>query len=98
MHLAHARTLAEARSHLAALADQAGTFEASLEYDRVLLGLDALHDDETPALHDLSDVDRAALYTRAETAIESLVGYGVDGLRIELLLAALEDARELDSP
>src|SRR5215217_8041018 len=53
MLLAHARALAEVRSYLAALADTAGTFEASLEYDRVLLQLDAIHGDDTPALHDV---------------------------------------------
>ena len=57
MLLAHARALAEARSYLAALADTAGTFEASLEYDRVLLQLDAIHGDDTPALHDVPRAD-----------------------------------------
>lgn len=37
MLLAHALTLAEARSHLAALADQGRSADASIEYDRVLL-------------------------------------------------------------
>jgi hypothetical protein len=81
---AHARVLADARSCLAALADTAGTFDAALGYDRVLLDLDAIHGDDTPALHQL-----------AET---SLTGFGVDALRVELLLAALADARAADTP
>jgi hypothetical protein len=43
MLLAHALTLAEARSNLAALADRALTFDASVGYERVLLHLDDLH-------------------------------------------------------
>ena len=98
MLLAHVRALAQARSCLAALADTAGTFEASLEYDRVLLRLDAIHGDHTPALHDVPRADRDVLHARAETDIGALVGHGVDLLRIELLLAALQDARDLDKP
>ena len=48
MLLAHAATLAEARSYLAALADHALTFDASVEYERVLLQLDFLHGDDMP--------------------------------------------------
>ena len=40
MLLSHAVTLAEARSYLAALADNAHTFDASVEYEHVLLELD----------------------------------------------------------
>jgi len=98
MLLAHAHALAEVRSYLAALADTAGTFEASLEYDRVLLQLDAIHGDDTPALHDVPPADRDVLHARAETAIEALGGHSVDLLRIELLLAALQDARDLELP
>ena len=50
MLLAHAVTLAEARSYLAALADQALTFDASVEYERVLLQLDFLHGDFIPGI------------------------------------------------
>src|SRR5215213_5940301 len=98
MLLAHVRALAQARSYLAALADTAGTFEASLEYDRVLLQLDAIHGDDTPALHDVPRADRVVLHARGATVIEALGGHSVDLLRIELLLAALQDARDLDLP
>ncbi len=98
MLLAHAETLAEARSYLAALADNACTFDASLEYDRVLLELDALHRDDTPALYPITLTDRGLLWGLAESAIEELVEYGVDALQIELLLASLEDAQDLDVP
>lgn len=98
MLLAHALTLAEACSYLAALADHARTFDASLEYDRVLLQLDAGHGDDTPALFPVPITDRDVLYDLAEAAIEELVGYGADGLQIELLLAMLEDARDQDVP
>ena len=38
------------------------------------------------------------LLAGATSAIERLAGYDVDALRIELLLAALDDARALDEP
>ncbi len=45
----HAQTLAQARSYLAALADQASTIDASSAYERVLIELDRIHEDECPA-------------------------------------------------
>lgn len=98
MLLAHARAVAEARSYLGALADNAGTFDASLEYDRVLLQLDAIHGDTTPARHDVLPASRRVLHGAAATAIGALVTYGADVLEVELLLAALEHARHLDAP
>ncbi len=97
MLLAHAAALAEARSYLAALAD-ATAFDASIEYDRVLLQLDAIHGDETPALYAVSPVPQQVLHARAEAAIEALIEFGVDSLQVEVLLSALEDARDLDVP
>ena len=96
MLLAHAVTLAEARSYVAALADHARTFDASVEYEHVLLELDTIHGGEVPptteVLTDRSDV----LCTVAGAAIEELVEHGVDALQVELILARLEDARALD--
>lgn len=99
MMLAHAVTLTEARSNLAALADHAGTFDASVEYERVLLQLDSIHGDDTPAL-DLVGLtgNRGVLYEAATSSIEALLDHGVDGLRIELLLDMLEVARGRDLP
>lgn len=97
MLLSHAQTLAQARSHIAALADQALSVEASSAYERVLLDLDRIHDDECPALDSavLGD-DRDILLSTASAAIEHLGTYGVDALSLELLLAKLIDARDLD--
>jgi hypothetical protein len=99
MPLSHAIALAEARSHVAALADTAVTFEASVEYERVLLQLDWIHGDDVPGLDasGLTD-DRNALFPIAESAIEELGDIDVDALRIELVLAMLIAARELDQP
>jgi hypothetical protein len=93
----HARALARARSLLAALADRAESVEASSAYERVLLELDRIHGDESPALdtEGLTD-DRGALLAGASSAIEELADYGADALDIELLLAKLQDARALD--
>src|SRR5690349_13557133 len=96
--LAYASALAEARSYLAALSDAATAFDASIEYDRVLLQLDAVHGDDTPALYAVSPATRQELHVRAETTLAALSGFGVDGLQVELLLARLEDARGLDVP
>ena len=99
MLLSHAITLAEARSYVAALADTAQTFEGSVEYERVLLQLDWIHGADVPGLDTsgLTD-DREVLFTVAETAIEELIDFGSDALQIELVLAMLIAARELDEP
>jgi hypothetical protein len=97
MLLPHAQTLAQARSYVAALADCARTIEASSAYERVLLELDRVHEDECPALDadDLTD-DREDLFAVAGSAIEELEDFGVDALSVELILAMLVDARDLD--
>lgn len=99
MLLAHALTLAEARSYVAALADAAGTVDASVEYERVLLHLDFIHGDDTPALDPAGHTDdRETLYAVASSAIEQLLDHCVDGLQIELVLDMLEVARDKDLP
>ena len=98
MLLSHAVTLAEARSYVAALADNARTFDASVEYEHVLLELDTIHGGEVPPITEVPTVKRDVLYTVAEAAIEELVDHGVDGLQVELILARLEDARAMDRP
>jgi hypothetical protein len=97
MLLAHALTLAEARSCIAALADSAETFDASVEYERVLLQVDFIHGDEAPALDTAGlTTDRQILFAVASSSIEELAKYGVDALQIELVLDMLEFARDKD--
>ena len=98
MLLAHAVTLAEARSYVAALADNARTFDASVEYEHVLLELDTIHGGEVPPTTDVLTDKSDVLYTVAEASIEELVDHGVDALQVELILARLEGARALDRP
>jgi hypothetical protein len=97
MLLPHAQTLAQARSYVAALADRSQTLDASSAYERVLLELDRVHDDECPALatENLTD-DRDILLAVATSAIEELESYGIDTLSVELILAMLVDAHDLD--
>lgn len=97
MLVPHARTLAQARSYVAALADRAQTLDASSAYERVLLELDRVHGDDCPALDtkDLTD-DRDILLAVAGDAIEELESYGIDPLSVELILAMLVDAQDLD--
>ncbi|QYJ04516.1 hypothetical protein KUV85_02225 [Nocardioides panacisoli] len=99
MLLAHAATLAKARSSIAALADHARTVEASSAYERALIELDWLHGDHAPALDTsgLTD-DRDALFAAATSAVGQLATYDVDPLHVELLLAALAGAVALDEP
>lgn len=97
MLLAHAITLTEARSHIAALADYAQTVEASSAYEHVLLELDAIHGDDVPALDTTGLAgDCDLLLAAATSAVEELVRHGVDVLQIELLLAMLDDARAVN--
>ena len=76
MLLPHAQTLAQARSYVAALADRALTVEASSAYERVLLELDHVHGDDSPAL-DTKDLtgDHDILLAAASNAIEQLENY-----------------------
>jgi hypothetical protein len=98
MLLAHAVNLAEARSYVATLADHARTFDASVEYEHVLLQLDSIHGGDVPPTTDVLTDRRDVLYTVAEAAIEELVEHGVDALQVELLLAMLDEARSKDAP
>ena len=98
MLLAHAVTLADARSYIAALADRALTVEASSAYERALIELDWIHGDDVPALDTFGITeDRDILLAVTVSAIQQLTDYGVDALHIELLLASLADARALDA-
>ena len=98
MLLAHAVTLAEARSYVAALADAALTTDASIEYDRVLLQIDFIHGDYIPGISRVPVTDRDVLFEVAESAIEDLARHGIDSLTVELVLDMLWAARELDAP
>lgn len=95
--LPHALTLGQARSYIAALADQADSIDASSAYEHVLIELDRMHGDESPVL-DTAGIceDRAILLAVASSAIEELEQYGVDPLTVELVLAMLDDAHGLD--
>lgn len=97
MLLPHALTLAQARSYVAALADHAISVDASSAYEHVLLELDRVHGDQSPAL-DADDltVDRNILFADATSAIEELEVFGVDVLSVELVLAMLVDAHDLE--
>ena len=96
MFLAHALALAEARSAVAALADAAHTEAASIEYERVLLQLDWLHHGVAPGITPPHQEARDVLFGIAETAIETLGGFGVDLLELELVHDMLLVARESD--
>lgn len=98
MLLSHAIALAEARSHLAALARRAGNDEASAEYERVLLHLDVIHGDDIPGISAVYDEGTDILYGIAERAIENLVAHGIDALQVGLLLDMLDAARAKDVP
>jgi hypothetical protein len=99
MLLAHAVTLTQARSDIAALADRARTTEASSRYEHVLLQLDLIHGDDAPATDTSGLTDeRVFLLASARSCIEELVTYGVDALQIEVALAMLDDAQSGDEP
>ncbi|KRA30960.1 MULTISPECIES: hypothetical protein [unclassified Nocardioides] len=98
MLLAHEVTLAQARSYLAALADNAATLDASSAYEHTLIELDQIYRDEVPALDaEGLTTDRAILAADATSAIKELIDHGLDPLQHELLLAMLQDAATLDA-
>jgi hypothetical protein len=97
MLLSHAVQLAEARSHVAALADRS-SFEAAMEYERVLLQLDYLHEGSVPPITVVPTGDRVVLLQSARAAIAALGDHDVDALGLAVCLHMLEVAWELDSP
>ena len=97
MLLPHAHTLAQARTYLAALADEASNDDASSGYENVLIELDRIHRDESPDVYlETVTQDRDIQYDTAVAAIEGLKEHGVDPLSVELLLWRLEDAYTQD--
>src|SRR4051812_17622925 len=91
MTVGYASQLAEARSCLAALAD-ASPFELSVEYEHLLLELDAMHGGHGPATFPVTG-SLSELHQRVEARLEDLSGLGADPLRIELTLARLDEIR-----
>lgn len=71
MDLTYALTLAECRGCIAALADRS-PYGLSVAYERVLLLLDAIHDDEVPALEPVVG-DPAEVWVRLVMAMDRLV-------------------------
>jgi len=100
MQRRHAHALGQARTCLAALADEASTGnrdDASSAYEHVLIELDRIHCDETPDVYlGARTQDRAIQYELATTAIEELKTHGVEPLSVELLLWMLDDAYSQD--
>lgn len=97
MLLPHAHTLAQARTFLSALADEASNDDASSGYENVLIELDRLHRDESPDVYlETVTQDRDIQYDTAVAAIEALKEHGVDPLSVELLLWKLENAYAQD--
>jgi len=91
MTLAYARNLAEARSCLAGLADMS-QYETSIEYEHLLLELDAMHGGHGPATFPVAG-SLSELHRRVEARLEDLSDLGADPLRIELILAASDEIR-----
>ena len=97
MLLPHAHTLAQARSYLAALADQASTTtprrrtSTSSSSSTASTATSAPTSTSTPITE-----DRAILLDVATAAIEELEQHGVDPLTVELILGMLDDAYALD--
>src|SRR5699024_7444165 len=80
--------LGEARSCLAALADDAPTDGESAHFDRLLIELDGITGDAGPACSPMAETP-AGLLSRLELATDRLIEYGVDRLSLELIVAAV---------
>ena len=73
MQLRHARSVALARTYVAALADNAIDEDASSGYEHVLIELDRLHDDQSPNIDvDAATGDRDLWFELALVAIANL--------------------------
>lgn len=97
MLLTHAIAIAEARSYIAALDDNARTVLGSVGYDRALIYLDASLGDDLPATIGIRVEDPEVLYRLAIQAVSDLAAHGLDPLHIELTLAYIAEARDADT-
>lgn len=98
MQLGHAHTLAQARTYVAALADAAGSEDASSAYEHVLIELDRLHGDQSPdGFPDGPQTACGTWFGLAHGAIEELREHQADALGVELILARLRDAHAQDA-
>lgn len=86
-----------ARSCVAALADNARTFEGTIAFERTLLQLDLILGDATPALTTPPTDAQRSLFEQAEAAISDLANNGLDALQAALLRNMLHVARETDT-
>ncbi len=98
MLLSHAVLFAEARSYLPALADTAHGFDASLEYERVLLQLNHLHGGQVTPITVVPTGERTVLYNVARTPITRLIDYGVDRFELAICLSMLATAWDDEHP
>lgn len=94
--------LAQARSQIASLADHAPTLEATAAYERVLLRLDGTAGRE--AIGEVQpidprtwphELDTAEVHDELTRSLEGLDRIGIPPLSIALLIALLDDARDL---
>lgn len=97
MLLTHAIAIAEARSYIAALDDNARTVRGSVGYDQALIYLDASLGDDLPATIEIRIEDPEVLHRLAVQAVTDLATHGLDPLHIELALAYIADARDTDT-
>lgn len=94
----HTHTLALARSCIAELADTAFTADACSAYEQALTALDLIHADHVPAIDSTlvcAETERQ-LFVEALEAVTRLRAYGLDALHIDLVLAMLGTAHDLD--
>lgn len=83
--------LGEARPCLALLADSTDDTDLSIHYDHLLIELDRITGDVGPACSPMTGTT-TELLDRLEFAVDAMLAHGdVDGLGLELLLAAATD-------
>ncbi len=91
MTLGYAIEFAEARSCLAALANTS-PYERSIAYEHLLFDIDAMIGGRGPATFPIAG-SPPELHRRLEGRLQHLSEIGADALRIELLLAGLDEIR-----
>ena len=94
---AHALAVAKARACIANLADSTIDIDVSSRYEHALIGLDELYPDNVPGLgRGIPNCTRHDPYGRACAAVEELLDHGAEPLRVELILARLDAAHDLE--